>query len=164
MDSLPTAGTTLQIDTREPDPHPWQRHLPEVTFQRQGLETGDVCLAGNPLVVIERKTVADFLGSITTGRERFTNELRRARFLDSFTVIIEGSLPEVNARRGGMSESALLGTIAAFSRRGIQIIFAGTERMAAIIAWRLLSQPIAEANRLVKDCARQIKTSAENLP
>ena len=152
-----TAGATLQIDTREPWPHPWQRHLPEVTFQRHGLETGDICLAGNPLLVIERKTVSDFLGSITSGRERFNNELRRARYLDAFWIIVEGSLPDVNARKGGMSEASLLGTIAAFSRRGIQIIFAGSERMAALIAWRLLSQPIAEANRLVKDCAKLIK-------
>ena len=157
MNNSPNAGTTLQIDTREPWPHPWQRHLPEVTFQRHGLETGDICLAGNPLLVIERKTVSDFLGSITSDRERFSNELRRARYLDGFTIIVEGSLTDCLARRGGISEASIIGTVAAFARRGFPVLFAGSERSAALIAARLLMQPITEANRLVKDCAKPIK-------
>lgn len=152
--ATPTAGETLLVDTREPWPHPWQRHLPEIQFQRRGLETGDICLAGNPLVVVERKTVSDFLGSITAGRSRFNDELKRARFLDSLHIIVEGNLTDCLRLRGGMSEASFFGTVAAYERRKFSIIFAGSERCAALLAWRLLSQPIAEANRLVKDSTK----------
>lgn len=162
--TAPTAGQTLWIDTREPWPHPWQRHLPEVTFQRRGMETGDICLSGNPLAVVERKTVADFLGSITSGRPRFNDELRRSRHLDSFHIVVEGSLGECLMKKRGMSEASLFGTIAAFERRGFSIIFAGSERYAAQIAWRILAQPLTEANALVKDCSKIPEHTPEPQP
>jgi ERCC4-type nuclease len=118
-----------------------------VEFVREGLETGDIAQAGNPMVALERKTVSDFLGSITAGRERFENELRRARHLDFFAIIVEGSVPDCMS--GGMSIDSLMGTIAAFYRRRVPIIFAGTESFAARIAFRIFSQPLNEANKLV---------------
>lgn len=153
--SKPTALKVIIYDTREPTPHPWAEHLPEFAFQRQGMETGDFHLAGNPLLVIERKTVGDFLGSISTGRQRFNDEIRRARYLDGFHIIVEGGLAECLASRGQITETAILGTLAAFARRGFPVHFAGNQRCAAILAGRILTQPIAEANKLVKDTAAQ---------
>lgn len=141
--------TPIFCDTREPWPHPWERHIPEAIFVREGLETGDLALAGNPSVAIERKTVSDFLGSITAGRGRFEAELKRARFLDHFCIIVEGSLIDVLDARGGLTTESLIGTVAAISRRGAMVHFAGSERLAARLAWRILSQPAVEANRLV---------------
>lgn len=143
-------NSTLIIDTREPWPHPWERHIPEAHFLRDGLETGDICLAGNRGIVVERKTVSDFLGSITAGRERFEGELKRSRFLDHFAIIVEGSMPDVVDARGGLTLESLYGTVAAITRRWCNVHFAGSERGAARLAWCLLSQPANEANKLVK--------------
>lgn len=148
---------TILIDTREPWPHPWQRHLPEAEFRRAGLETGDIALAGNPGIVIERKTTSDFLGSITAGRDRFEAELKRSRMLDFFCIVIEGTLLDVMEDRGGMHTESLLGTIAAFSRRYCPILFCGSERYAARVAFRILSQPVDQANRLIGATKRAAK-------
>ena len=137
----------LFIDTREPWPHPWASHLPDVEFIREGLETGDIALAGNPMMAVERKTVSDFMGSITAGRERFENELRRAKHLDFFAIIVEGDLND--CIHGGMSVDSVMGTVAAFFRRRTPIIFAGSEANAARIAFRIFDQPTREANKLV---------------
>ncbi len=50
----------LTIDTREPDPHPWQTYLPAGwTATRAALETGDFALTASPeRTVIERKTAS----------------------------------------------------------------------------------------------------------
>ena len=141
---------TLIIDTREPWPHPWQPHLPEANFLVDGLETGDIALAANRLMVVERKTVTDFLGSITAGRDRFEAELKRARFCDHFAIIVEGSMLDVVAERGGMTLDSLYGTVAAITRRWCNVHFADSTRGAARLAWAILTQPVNEANRLVK--------------
>ncbi len=140
--------TRILIDTREPWPHPWAKHLPEAVFERQGLETGDIALAANSSIVVERKTVSDFLGTITAGRDRFERELMRARELCQFHIIVEGSMLDCVADRGGMSMASLIGTVAAFSRRSCPIHFACTEKLAAQLAWAILTQPWHEANKL----------------
>lgn len=52
----------IQIDTREPWPHPWTPFLPaDVHVVRATLETGDVALAAFPEgAVIERKRYPTF--------------------------------------------------------------------------------------------------------
>lgn len=151
-------------DTREPWPHPWAKHLPDVNLVREGLETGDMALAGNPAIVIERKTVSDFLGSITAGRERFENELKRSRYLDHFCIIVEGSLIDCANEKGGLSMESLIGTVAAITRRWCPIHFAGTERYAARLAFRILSQPAAEANKLAGAVKRAAKKNPPPVP
>ncbi len=145
----------ILIDTREPWPHPWRTHLPEeIEFIREGMETGDIALAGNPGIVVERKTVSDFLGSITSGRERFEAELKRGRRLDFMAVVVEGTMLDCLDDRGGMTTESLLGTVAAISRRYCPVLFAGTQGLAARLAVRILRQPVDEANRLVKAVGR----------
>lgn len=156
--------TPILIDTREPWPHPWAKHLPEATFIQQGLETGDIALAGNPSIVVERKTVSDFLGTITAGRDRFKNELKRARELQQFHIIVEGSMIDCAAERGGMTMASLIGTVAAISRRNCPIHFACTERYAAQLAFAILTQPYNEANKLATSVKRAEKKAVKETP
>lgn len=154
--------TTLIIDTREPWPHPWAAHLPGCRLVRQGLETGDVCLAGNAAVVVERKTISDFLGSITAGRDRFERELQRARAdLHQIHIVVEGGMVDCLDARGGMTMASLIGSVAAISRRWCPIHFAGTQGMAARLAHAILSQPYAEANKLVAAVNRAEKRATK---
>lgn len=151
--------STLLIDTREPWPHPWAKHLADVRFERCGLETGDIALAGNPSLVVERKTVSDFLGSITSGRDRFEAELKRSRLLDKLVIVVEGDFSDCIGNLGGMSLESFLGTVAAISRRYCPILFAGNEALAARVAWKFLSQPIAEWNKTLRAIERCEKTA-----
>jgi DNA excision repair protein ERCC-4 len=93
--------TTLLLDSREPSPHPWVAFLPAGWIvERATLETGDACLAHNPAVAIERKTGLDFLACVGRERERFERELRRARHLEAFAVIVESDFPSLIRMRG----------------------------------------------------------------
>jgi ERCC4-type nuclease len=156
--------TPILIDTREPWPHPWEKHLPDAQFVQCGLETGDIALAGNPAIVVERKTVSDFLGTITAGRDRFKNELKRARELQQFHIIVEGSMIDCVTERGGMTMASLIGTVAAISRRNCPIHFACTERYAAQLAFAILTQPYNEANKLAGAVKRAEKKAAKETP
>jgi ERCC4-type nuclease len=149
------APVIITVDTREPEPHPWQCWLPaHVTFDRATLDTGDFAVAGLPdAAVVERKTVSDFLGCLTSNRERFERELARSRHVGRFVVIVEGTLLDCIRNRGGLSEASLLGTVAAWSRRFCPILFAGTERHAAELAYRFLTGQINEGHRIIKAMA-----------
>ena len=96
-----TAAQMLLCDTREPNPHPWAKYLPEGwALERGTLETGDLALAALPEgAVIERKTSSDMAGCIGRDRERFTRELRRGRYVGRLVVVVEGTMSDVAAGR-----------------------------------------------------------------
>ena len=87
----------VAVDTREPEPHPWERYLPERwRFERGTLETGDIALAAlSAGAVVERKTSSDMVSCIGGGRERFERELKRGRYCGRMVVLVEGSLADV---------------------------------------------------------------------
>ena len=149
---------TVILDTREPDPHPWAPFLPQgARLVRGTLETGDLALAALPDgAVVERKTVPDFLAAIGRERERFDREVRRARHLGAFVIVVEGSFADVlqaNHARGQLSEAAILGTVAAWTRRGAPVLFAGTVRAAAELAFAFLAGQVREVQRAARAIA-----------
>lgn len=159
----------ITIDTREPGNgpnHPWAEFWPaDVRVVRGTLETGDVALAALPDgAVVERKTVPDFLAAIGRERRRFDLELKRARYCGSFVIVVEGSFADVlsaNHARGLLTDSAITGTIASWTRRGAPVLFAGSVRAAADLAYRFLSGQVREIER----SARAInKTESAALP
>jgi ERCC4-type nuclease len=154
---MTTEAIKIICDTREPWPHPWARWLPShVQIERATLETGDFALAGLPDgAVVERKTVSDFHGCVTSNRERFERELARSRYVGRFVVVVEGSLFDCIDGSGGPSEASLIGTVAAWSRRFCPIIFAGDERHAAVLAWRYLAGQITEGHRIIRAAERE---------
>jgi ERCC4-type nuclease len=142
---------TVIIDTREPSPHPWERFAPDnITFIREGLETGDFCLRALPDgAVIERKTPQDLAGCLTSSRERFERELRRSRHCGAFTVVVEGNLSDVILAARGVSVNAVVGTLAAWSRRYCPFIFAGSIEQAANFSFRYLMGQIRDHDKAV---------------
>jgi hypothetical protein len=138
---VPAAAIIILADTREPCPHPWERFLPEGwVFERGTLETGDLALAVLPEAgVIERKTSCDLANCIGKGRERFERELRRGRYVGRMVVVIEGTLTDVVVAARGIHHNAVVGTLAAWTRRYCPFVFCGPERLAADFAFRFLA-------------------------
>lgn len=154
----------IVIDTRESlNPHPWVGYFSaDVKIERRALETGDFALAALPDAgVIERKTVDDLLTCIGRERERFERELVRSRYVGRLVVVCEGTMADLFAearRRGsGISDNAIIGTLAAFQRRYAPFFFAGSVQVSAEFTERFLRGQIAEVQRAAKAIARKEK-------
>ena len=123
-------------DSREQTP--WQP-LPGVTMTKATLETGDYTseiLQG--IGVIERKSVADFGSSITHGRERFDDEIRRLRDYRWRAIVVEGDIGQV-WRIANVHPNSVIGSCASFlARSDLPVIFAGTRAAAARLAFGIL--------------------------
>lgn len=125
------------IDTREQLPYSFQMESARAT-----LKTGDYSLAGlETSIAIERKSLNDFIGCVTSGRERFERELARADHLTKFWVMIEANL--TNIENGyyisHVKPESVLGTIAAWSNRyQVNFIFADNRQSGQKLTERLL--------------------------
>ena len=76
----------IYIDTREQKPLKFKRETEVKT-----LKFGDYALSDKELTCncyIERKSVGDFIGTMSGGLERFKNEIGRARDADAYLVIL----------------------------------------------------------------------------
>ena len=74
-------NSIIYVDSRE------QSVFPLENIQVKKLDFGDYCLRRNPeKVYVERKSMADLLGTISGGFDRFKNELERAK--ESYLVIL----------------------------------------------------------------------------
>ncbi|HEY1695175.1 MAG TPA: ERCC4 domain-containing protein [Polyangiaceae bacterium] len=123
-------------DTREQTP--WEP-LPGVTMKRATLDAGDYTTEViQGIAVIERKSVSDFAGSITRSRERLDDELRRLCDYRWRTVIVEGDIAEV-WRVANVHPHSVVGSCASFfARSDCPVLFAGTRRLAARLAFGIL--------------------------
>jgi len=108
-------------DSREQSPFFFDgEQFENVEVQEGGLSTGDYSLVGlESRVAVERKSLPDFIGSISSGRERFERELVRARGLDAFMVVVEAPFSDVAAGnyRSRMQPKAATQTIFSFMSR-----------------------------------------------
>ena len=124
---------TLIKDSREPETA-WDAYF-QSQCEVQALKTGDYSVKGyEDLISIERKTLDDLLGCLTSGRERFERELQRARELEFFCVICESSWPALVAGqyRSKMNPNSATESISAFEiRYGRPFYFCGNQEMAA---------------------------------
>ena len=121
------------IDTREQLPYRFAPARVEVT--RAGLASGDYSLLGfEARVAVERKTVDDFVGSITVGRERFLRELDRLRKYECAAVVIEGSLADLHEHRyrSLATTASVLGTAWALHCRYVPLVFAGSRELGVL--------------------------------
>jgi DNA excision repair protein ERCC-4 len=124
------------FDSREQIP--WDP-LPGVTMTKATLSEGDYTTARlQGVAVVERKSIHDFASSITWGRERLDDEVRRLRGYRWRCVIVEGEISEV-WRVARIHPHAVLGTCASFySRADCPVLFAGTRAGAARLAFGIL--------------------------
>lgn len=83
---------TVAIDSRETLPYSWEG----VQCETATLECGDYSIIGMERVVcVERKSLADFYGCLTDGRERFENSLHRLAAVRYPCVVIEATMSDL---------------------------------------------------------------------
>lgn len=134
----------IVIDTREQTP--WSFDPGQAQTFVGTLKTGDYALAGDCFFAIERKSLDDFLGTVSSGWERFLREIGR---MDSFVakvVIVEGDYEGVCFHDAGgkiippdhqhpmLLPAFINKRIAQLSIMGVAVIFAGNAEYASALA------------------------------
>jgi ERCC4-type nuclease len=107
---------TLVIDNREQTPLQFER-LPSM---RGSLYSGDYSILGlEHKFAVERKSIADLVGSITSGRERFERELHRLRGYDFKRLLIVGTEEDILSHnyRSKAHPNSVLGSLYTFEIR-----------------------------------------------
>lgn len=84
----------ITIDTREQTPFHFDDHIAKVRVG--GLKTGDYACTGDRGFAVERKSLDDFLSTISSGWARFQREIFRAK-AEGFhiPIIVEGNLDDL---------------------------------------------------------------------
>ncbi len=110
------------------------------------LECGDYSVRGfERMVAVERKSLPDLVMCLGRERDRFARELERARGLESFAVVIEGTFYDLahGDYRSQLSPHSAVQSISAFMARWrIPFVFAGSRAAAEYATWSLLQQYI----------------------
>ncbi len=144
---------TIITDTREQAPLEFRR-LPS----RPGtLATGDYSVAGlENDFAIERKSIADLVGSLTSGRERFMREVDRLRSCPFCRLLIIGSEADIaTARyRSNANPTAIMHSLFAIESRGLPFVFSATAYEAAALierwAWWRARAVLQAGNSLIQ--------------
>lgn len=127
----------IKIDTREQLPYEFRTSSEVGT-----LSIGDYSVAGlEDSVAVERKTIDDLVGCLTTGRERFERELHRGKALDYFALVVEASLSDLaNGRyRSKMNPKSAIQSLLTFSvRYKLPIFFAESREYGQRVTESLL--------------------------
>jgi len=132
---------TAIIDTREQTPLDLEKH--GVKSVRGTLAHGDYSLIYPDLrryLSIERKSLSDFIGCITSERDRFDKELLALRGYQYRFVVCEFRLSDILAHnyRSKVSEDAVFGSLGRWIGYGIPFLFADNAECASYLVAKLL--------------------------
>ncbi len=129
----------MVVDTREQAP--W-RFSGRVRVVRATVPSGaDYTVEGfENLIGIERKSLADLVGSLTSGRGRFMRSLERLAERRFRAVIVEAPLSQLLAGnyRSKASPSSMLGSVCAICADFAPVLLVGDPASAGQLAERLL--------------------------
>ena len=118
------------IDTREQLP----LELPLRTIT-DTLPTGDYSVSGfEDLICVERKSLPDLIGCMTSGRTRFEKELQRMKAYDARCVVVEASwqqLRDGDYRSRITPEAATHSVVSWISSFAVPFLFVGDRTAAA---------------------------------
>lgn len=155
----------LCVDSREPDPSPWEQYF-NLPSCRATLPLGDYSLLGcHEWVCIERKALDDLIGCLCGSRERFTKELKAAARIPTFAVIVEGKYSDLllgNYRSQMHPGSAWESVIALQQRFGIPFHFAENAEIAARLCESILLRWFREHQKAVETCMKAARSIAHD--
>lgn len=128
------------VDTREQLQFP----LLGFAFIRKTLASGDYSIVGyEDRVTVERKSVSDLWGSMSTGRARFERCVRRMAELDRAAIVIEGSLTQAATQPSRVERTtpaSVIGGLISWSvQHAIPVFFCDTREQAERVTVRFLA-------------------------
>ena len=136
-------------DTREQQPYSFDGYA--ATVEAGTLQTGDYSLLGlHDKIALERKSLADLCGTLTTGRERFIRECERGQGLEYFGLIVESNLEDIRRHnyRSRATPQSLLQSLAAFSiRYSLHIHWCGNRAGGEYMTFSLLQKYLQEQRK-----------------
>lgn len=122
------------IDTREQTPYPFTgfKNWIGATIER-ALPAGDYSVEGmEHLLALERKSLADLIGSLMSGRQRFLRECERLAELTYKAILVEATYEEINTPYHAFTSAhpnAISGACDAIEARwGISVIYTSSNR------------------------------------
>lgn len=128
------------IDTREQTPYSFEAYGVETETRK--LNTGDYSIGGlEDFVCVERKTLDDFVSSVTTSRKRFFKELERMKAFRCSCVIVEGSLPDITSKRyrSDANPASIVGNIQYIAAEmGIPVFLVNDRQHGGLFAFTFL--------------------------
>lgn len=141
MSKKPTSGIIALQDTREQDPLDLEKY--GLTVEVATLPYGDYTLKYPDLqreVIIERKSLPDFVACCGRERERFDRELVALRGYRLAYVVGEFGLRDIlgHEYRSQISPNAVLSSIAKWETWGIRFVFCDTHEGASYIVAKML--------------------------
>jgi len=128
----------LVVDTREQQPWIFPDEFAQV--RRGTLKSGDYALDGDDVFAIERKSLDDFLGTISSGWERFARELARMSGQRRI-VIVEGTAQQIvsgDHNHSRLSARFIFRRIAELTMAGVCVLLMGSPVIAAVMAYSIL--------------------------
>lgn len=131
--TIKPSDITIIVDTREQTPFAFE----EWGFNTEvgTLKTGDYTVKGlESQVVVERKSLADLLGCIGKGRQRFERELTRMKEFKSRAVVVSASEKEIEAGNyhySRLTPKQVIGSYTGWMAWNIPFIFAEDHEKAA---------------------------------
>ena len=152
------------IDSREQSPWAWEPS--DATVEIAGLACGDYALASDTEMpkrrgqlrpvrfAIERKSLDDFLGTISAGWDRFQRELVRMEAFPARVVIVEGDFADCCFSQGAgcvsppphnhpaLHPSFVARRIAELTMQGVSVLLAGNAEMASGMAYRIFRRRV----------------------
>lgn len=142
LTNIPAEPMRVLVDKAEQTPWVFPSYL--VSARRVHLATADYALEGDDRFAIERKSLDDFVGSITdpTRWERLRNEMERmtdAGFV-ARVIVVEGDYDDIlqGAYNSGMPAVLILARMWTLIDDGVCVFFAGDAIKAAGVAYGLL--------------------------
>lgn len=142
----------ITIDTREQIP---LHFAPEIAKTTRGtIRTGDYAVTGDTGFSVERKSLDDFLGTISTGWDRFQRELYRAKDagFPSFPIVVEARFTDVifSCEKNGeitppnhdhvkLTPSFVLKRIGEIAQMGGVVVFADGHAEATMLTFSYLA-------------------------
>lgn len=141
----------IVIDTREQ--RPWAFPIEGVTTSIGMLKAGDYALKGDREFAIERKSLDDFLGTISSGWERFLRELGRMEGagFQARIIIVEGNFEQCCFSSAANNElkypehnhpmitpQFICKRIAELSLMSVSVMFCGNPEYSAAMAYAIL--------------------------
>lgn len=128
---------TIYIDTREKTAWTFS---PNISIEKKALPEGDYTIKGlESIVVIERKTLSDFVGSVL--KKRFKDELKRLAPYKYKTIAVEASVTDIiNADYSSHIHpmSVLGAAISIHVYHSIPVLFWGNRQIAQVLAEKWL--------------------------